>query len=631
MNLGFQLSVFVIHLGISLLWWLSAKIRDYQTRFFRYVLLFSFAMIFTNTAYSVFVQEIISVPTIVLNIIARVNRALIIGTLFVFLYYILSKAIEPKLHRKITFPSTLFPLAFAVAALLNDVDVTPGFTFATYSRGLDFVYIYTLIVVLTIICSLIFMRKRFNKWHRFISVICAVFLSLGTIIHFFTQLNGVMETSIVLAISIAFLGLENPINKYDNVYACYKPYYIMPCINRYIDSKVDGFAVLIGFKTEQTSEEELQELLKLKKYLINQIKSVPECETFITNQNDIFVLCDGIELYKDFIEDLKEEILNYSIKFHNKANIKTTLIYVKDIKNVSRSNYLFESMNKEKEHALRTYSSSSERELEQSVINEQENEFQIYNLLLDAINEDNVEVYYLPKYSAKTNKCKSAEALLRIKNRNKIIHITNKIIRVAETFGLVMDLGYKGFEKICKFLSTSNIQKLNIECIDVNLSAVQCESNYIAELMIDTAKAYNVNPKQINFEIKLNDFDGDYDLLVNNLNKLHNYGFYISVDDFVVGDNDLMDLVKLPISSIKIDKHSVWNYFDTISTKKTVDQIIKMSHNLGISVTANGIDRKSQNEGMINSGVDYVQGPYLGEPLSENGFISLLKPSIFDI
>ena len=171
----------------------------------------------------------------------------------------------------------------------------------------------------------------------------------------------------------------------------------------------------------------------------------------------------------------------------------------------------------------------------------------------------------------------------------------------------------------------------NKKGIDINLSLTQCENVSLADDMIAIADKYNIDKKKINFEITESNFNEVHENLVVNVRKLSEAGFRISLDDFGNGKTDINYLIDLPISSVHIDRHVVWDYFDTNKTKTVVRQLINMCHELNISVVATGIEKITQLNEMASQNVDFIQGYYFFRPMPVDEYIQFLKPAAFEM
>jgi EAL domain-containing protein (putative c-di-GMP-specific phosphodiesterase class I) len=98
------------------------------------------------------------------------------------------------------------------------------------------------------------------------------------------------------------------------------------------------------------------------------------------------------------------------------------------------------------------------------------------------------------------------------------------------------------------------------------------------------------------------------------LNKIHGMGVRIAVDDFGTGYSSLAYLKKLPVNEIKIDKSFVIDMGQDSSDEVIVHSTIDLGHNMGLQVTAEGVENEAIMEKLIILGCNMAQGYYMCEP-----------------
>ena len=97
---------------------------------------------------------------------------------------------------------------------------------------------------------------------------------------------------------------------------------------------------------------------------------------------------------------------------------------------------------------------------------------------------------------------------------------------------------------------------------------------------------------------------------------LKNMGFEIALDDFGVGYSCFAQLDRLPLDSLKIDK-SLVDHIETTPSKRTVcNTIIKMGHELGFKVVAEGVETQGQADMLADAKIDFIQGYVFAKPMS---------------
>jgi EAL domain-containing protein (putative c-di-GMP-specific phosphodiesterase class I) len=91
-------------------------------------------------------------------------------------------------------------------------------------------------------------------------------------------------------------------------------------------------------------------------------------------------------------------------------------------------------------------------------------------------------------------------------------------------------------------------------------------------------------------------------------------GVKIAIDDFGTGFSSLSQLQQLPIDEIKIDKSFVTRMEVNRNDAVLVRSIIELARNLGLRVTAEGVETESIRASLRKLGCDYAQGFHIGRP-----------------
>lgn len=252
----------------------------------------------------------------------------------------------------------------------------------------------------------------------------------------------------------------------------------------------------------------------------------------------------------------------------------------------------------------------------------------IRNILMDAIRNDGIEMYYQPIYSVKSGKLDSAEALVRLKDKVTYGYIPpDEFIHIAEEENLILPLEELILEHVCRFVQTENLVKRGIRYIEINLSGKQCEEKHLAYKLASVVEKCNIPANFVNFEITETAALEANQHLLYNMEKLIDQGYSFSLDDFGSGYSNLQNLSKLPLKIAKLDKSLIWSYFEKENekSKSVLIYAIKMLQELGLEIVAEGVETKEQKEELIQLNVHHLQGYYFSKPVPENEFLEILN------
>ncbi|MCR5144500.1 MAG: GGDEF domain-containing phosphodiesterase [Lachnospiraceae bacterium] len=242
--------------------------------------------------------------------------------------------------------------------------------------------------------------------------------------------------------------------------------------------------------------------------------------------------------------------------------------------------------------------------------------------LKKALHNNSLLVYYQPIYSTLKGKICSAEALVRLYDDELGILYPDEFIWRAEANGSVLTLGEQVFRKVCEFVSQQDMEKLGLEFIDVNLSPLQCMRRQLAEEFETIMKEYHIDPKYINLEIT-ETASTDIKVIKDNMNQLCDQGVTFALDDYGSGFSNLVNVLSLPLSIIKIDKSIVWAYFN--DGNDLLLRVIQTFENKNLHLVVEGVETEEMAKKLAELGCHYEQGYFYSKPIPEVDFLNYLK------
>ena len=147
----------------------------------------------------------------------------------------------------------------------------------------------------------------------------------------------------------------------------------------------------------------------------------------------------------------------------------------------------------------------------------------------------------------------------------------------------------------------------------INLCYEDIEDMRFTKYMIQKVKNFPY-PKNIIFEIVETDFVKDFSIVENFTSSVRKLGCKIAIDDFGSGFSSMENILKLKPDFIKIDGSLIKNLDTSNKSKIIVKSIVNMASGLGVETVAEYVHSKEIKDIVIDLGVDYLQGFYLGEP-----------------
>jgi EAL domain-containing protein (putative c-di-GMP-specific phosphodiesterase class I) len=118
---------------------------------------------------------------------------------------------------------------------------------------------------------------------------------------------------------------------------------------------------------------------------------------------------------------------------------------------------------------------------------------------------------------------------------------------------------------------------------------------------------------------------GDPQRTMRTLTLIRDLGVRFTIDDFGTGYSSLAHLRKLPVTGMKIDKSFVQNMESDRDNAVIVRSIIDLGHNLGLKVTAEGVETQEANDMLGNFECDEAQGYYYSYPIPAHEIAQLFR------
>ncbi|SNY46454.1 PAS domain S-box-containing protein/diguanylate cyclase (GGDEF) domain-containing protein [Arsukibacterium tuosuense] len=250
-------------------------------------------------------------------------------------------------------------------------------------------------------------------------------------------------------------------------------------------------------------------------------------------------------------------------------------------------------------------------------LNDAANErLQIENQLREAIRENQFLLYFQPKVDIRTEIITGYETLIRWLRPDNTLVPPVKFIPVAESTGLIVQIGEWIIWEACRFLARQQSRGYDVT-LSINLSVRQFNDQDLPLIVERVLKRTGVKPRAVIFEITESMLMGDTDAAINQLNQLKRLGVSLSIDDFGTGYSSLSYLKRFPVDELKIDRSFVKDIPQDRNDMDIVAAIIAMAQKMNLRVVAEGVETAQQVEFLRNNGCFEVQGYFYSMPLAE--------------
>lgn len=241
--------------------------------------------------------------------------------------------------------------------------------------------------------------------------------------------------------------------------------------------------------------------------------------------------------------------------------------------------------------------------------------------LAAALERREFEVFLQPKVELLHGTVIGAEALIRRWDKKHGLIPPAQFIGMLEKNNLIRYIDLFVFEEVCRQLEKWKQRGLFVPIVSLNFSRLTLLERDILASMEAVISRYDISRKYIEIEIT--------ESIVASMGKsvlyqaacdLYKAGFAISLDDFGTKYTNLAILAELDFSILKVDKSLVGQLGDKVNHQLIMKNIIEMCRDLGISVLAEGVENKTQEQILQNMKCKLGQGYLYGKPMPIDEF-----------
>lgn len=254
------------------------------------------------------------------------------------------------------------------------------------------------------------------------------------------------------------------------------------------------------------------------------------------------------------------------------------------------------------------------------------NRLRMTNDLHTALRENQFHLVYQPIVDLRTGNIRKAEALIRWKHPERGLIPPSEFIPLAESIGLIEDIGEWVFRTAAHKVREWRQQIDPGIQVSVNKSPLQFRSKRRkATEWVDYLQSINLTPDAIVVEITEGLLLDASEWVQQQLMSTRQSGFRLSLDDFGTGYSSLSYLHRYDIDFLKIDQSFMRELCPGSKNLTLCKAIIRMAHELGLQVIAEGIENTVQRNLLMEADCDFGQGYLFAKPLLPGDFLALVQ------
>lgn len=240
----------------------------------------------------------------------------------------------------------------------------------------------------------------------------------------------------------------------------------------------------------------------------------------------------------------------------------------------------------------------------------------IESLLGQAIEKHQLSATFQPVINLDNENEVHVEALARWHCNNLGEISPDEFIPIAENTPAISGISREMTSQAKKLFEALLHCKLNINCVSINISAMQLASKHFCRLLLQWLDEANLPPNKICLELTERQVVQNIEKCKEQFLMLKSKGIQIALDDFGSGFSSVTHLLDLPFDVLKLDRVLVSYIDQNPRNQALVAGIVEMAHRLDMKVVAEGVEREEEKQVAIDLGCDFLQGYLIAKPLS---------------
>ena len=247
--------------------------------------------------------------------------------------------------------------------------------------------------------------------------------------------------------------------------------------------------------------------------------------------------------------------------------------------------------------------------------------------LRDAIERNQLVVFYQPKIDLSSRSIVGFEALLRWRHPARGLISPAEFIPIAEENGLIVPIGEWILNQACQQLRAWQTKYPSAPplSMNVNLSVKQLSDPELVGRVARILAETGVPPETLKLELTESTLMTAIESASDVLAALQALHIGLKLDDFGTGYSSLSYLRTLRFDSLKLDPSFVQRVATDRETRAIVETIVNLAHTLHMNVVAEGIESEDQLAGLIDVGCDTGQGFLFSRPVPADVAETLLQ------
>jgi EAL domain-containing protein (putative c-di-GMP-specific phosphodiesterase class I) len=252
------------------------------------------------------------------------------------------------------------------------------------------------------------------------------------------------------------------------------------------------------------------------------------------------------------------------------------------------------------------------------------NKLSLMTELRVAVERGELEVHYQPIVEITGGRLTKVEALVRWNHPTRGLLAPGAFVPLAEHTRLITLLNWFVLGESVHQCAAWRRRGAEVG-VTVNVTVYDLLSSSYADDVRGVLRAASLPADALTIEITEGAFAQEPERVRRTLDALRARGVQVAIDDFGTGYSSLSYLKDLPVDVLKIDRSFVVDLPESEASAAIVAAAIELSHRLGLTVVAEGVEEEAQWDCLESLGCDLIQGFVVSRPVSAAGLSKLLE------
>ena len=626
MNINIQCCGVVLLLGIIFMYNRKQQLPLYSNKVFRWNLYVTLVCLVEDVACVLAIYYSERLPWLIVVIFSRAHMSLMVMVAMMAVIYVFTSTMYhlPVYRKTIRGTFILGTIGVILTWVLNAIIIYDPVKNVTYTSGFSALIPFVSVFAAAIYNMVMLHRHRkqiFDRQRHTMIIWMCIWLTAWLAQMLISGLM-VVDFATALGILIVFVQFENPELFLDRTTGLFSAI----AYNRYVEQlySEDGEFSVVGITFADVpwqDDGQLSHSVEESQQLYNAFLRIPGAYVFKIQENEIMLVFPKVEAAVSAWDLMSST--------RNQPDIDVmpshpSVYYIPDPRCADSASEIL---------GLLRYVSMRQTDIQDEIFHiiDRDTVAQITaerateQMIRDALAEDRVVVYFQPIYSVEQKRFTRAEALVRIVDKDGSLVPPGAFIQVAESNGMIIELGKRVLEKTCRFYRDHDLERRGVEYIEVNLSVAQCSDARLSEDYIGIMEKADIEPRRINLEITESTSAKEKQTLISHMDRMIGRGVNFSLDDFGSGASNLNYIVDMPVQFVKFDKEMTQAYFSSEKAKYVMEAAMHMIRGLGLEIVAEGVETEEQYRKMEEIKINFIQGFYFSKPLPEESLLEFLS------